>query len=229
MLTSFSDYLALAQEAFAAGAPAWDGALEPTKLAAMLVFSFQEDIEQTLLSSDYATIELPRVGNLKRAEGNRIFFAPDLHFIGYEIAKKQFLLDGKFWRVLCRVDMVQEMFCLPPPFMGGHIYGSACLREVGECMITVIQRYTRFLSDIALETLWNGLCLAIHDTVCSGSTFYLERIGTLFPNGHFEPDRLLLARMREQEKAKKASEQCPFIWPGSRRTTNDKAWYRSDG
>lgn len=228
MLETFANHLALVQEAFGVGAPAWDDALEPAKLAEILMFSFLEDIWFALISSEYTypPIELHSVGTLQRIEGGRIIFSPH-PLLYYEINTKQHLLDGNFWKTLCRVDTEKEMFCIPPRLIERRMYATARLREVGTCMLMVIQQRKppdKFLRDVSLETLYNGLCLAVHDEICDGIGFYLERIGTFFSNGHFEPDRFLFAKIRAENNTPN-NDQYPLGFPETRRKTRNLAWY----
>lgn len=234
MLDTFAKYLALAQEAFGVGAPAWNDALEPKKLAEMLVFSFLEDA-RFILSSTVLPVELHSVGNLRRIEGGRIYFSPDIH-LGYEVyetkdgaRREQFLLDGVFWQVLCHVDTKEEMFFVPSRCIDAHIHATARLREVAECMLKVSQRHDKYFNGIALDMLSMGLCLTIHDAICGCAGFYLEKIGTFFPNGHFEPDRMLLKKARENNTDILKEVKHDLGFPGSKRRTRDNAWYRSDG
>lgn len=230
MLETFASYLALAQEAFKVGTPAWDGAFKPAKLAEMLVHSFLEDIWLAFTSSEYTCppVELFSVGTLQRVEGGKIRFFPNSLFY-HEIDGKQCLLNGMFWKVLCRVDTEEQMFCVPQKSTEG-IYSTARLREVGECMLMVSQRHNAFFCDVLLKTLRNGLCLAIHDGICGGMGFYLENIGTFFRNGQFEPDQLLLAKMRMGTDTEILDgTQRSFNFPESRRQTKNRAWYRGSG
>lgn len=232
MLGTFAKHLALAQEAFRVGAPAWNDALEPAKLAEMLVFSFLEDIWFALTSSEYTypPIEFCGMGTLKRIEGGVIIFSPD-DLLCHEINTKQYLLDGRFWRTLCRVDTQEEMFFIPPRLIERRRYSTARLREVAEYMLKVSQRHNAYFYDVLLDTLFRGLCLAIHDVICDGACFYLEKIGTFFPNGHFEPDRFLLAKIRAENNTEALKGgQCCFGFPETRRKTkNNGCSQRLDG
>lgn len=231
MLKMFANHIALAQEAFGVGAKSWDDAFEPERLAEILVCSFLEDIRLALEQSTYTypPVDIHGVGTLQRREGGRIHFTPhDLFY--HEGAMRESLLDGQFWKIICQVDSLEEMFFVPPRSAEPRIYSTARLREVGEHMIKVIQQRKRpdkFLRDIVLETFRNGLCLGIHDAICEGEGFHLEGIGTIFRNGHFEIDRLFRKKIQASYQESREDTRCHlFIDPASRRRTYNQAWYR---
>lgn len=231
MLKTFAKHLALVQNAWGKwGNCALDseGAMTPANLAEMLVLSFLNDV-WFALTSTVSLIELHSVGNLRRIKGGRIHFSPDIH-LDYEAMgearKEQLLLDGIFWQVLCRVDTKENMFFVPPRRVNTHIHATARLREVAECMLKVIQHHNLYFYDVSLDTLFGGLCLTIHDAICGSAGFYLERIGTFFHHGHFEPDRMLLKKIRAKNSTEVFENvQCSSGFPGSRRRNNNQAWY----
>lgn len=231
MLCTFANHLALVRNAWGKWGSCvlgLDEAMAPAKLAEMLVFSFLEDIWFTLTST-VLPVELRSVGNLRRIEGGRIHFSPDIH-LDYEAkgeaGRGQLLLDGVFWQVLCRVDTKEKMFFVPPRRNSKNIYATAHLREVAECMLKVIQHHNLYFYDVSLDTLFGGLCLTIHDAICGSAGFYLERIGTFFHHGHFEPDRMLLKKIRAKNSTEVFENvQCSSGFPGSRRRNNNQAWY----
>lgn len=236
MLCTFANHLALIQNAWGkwgSCALGLEEAMAPAKLAEMLVFSFLEDI-WFALTSTVLPVELHNVGILKRIKGGRIHFSPDIH-LDYEVRgearREQLLLDGIFWQVLCRVDTKEKMFFVPPRLNDTHIHATTRLREVAECMLKVSQRHNAYFYNVLLATLFNGLCLTIHDAICGSAGFYLERIGTFFHHGHFEPDRMLLKKNRAENGGEVFQEDQRFSgFPESRRRTNNQAWYwRLDG
>lgn len=224
MLNTFADHLYLAQKAWAWRILGWDEVMKPAKLASMLVFSFLQDVEEALLFSEYTypPLGLHSVGNLQRIERGRIIFSPH-PLLYHEAHTRQFLLDGTFWKTLCRVDREEDMFFVPLRSCGKQMSSTAQLRAAGECMLAVIQRYNSFLRDISFETLWRGLSLAIHDAICGGGGIYLEKIGTFFPSCHFDPDQSLLDKIKG-ENSKDCRGQLSLVWPenGSRRKTRNR-------
>ena len=247
MLDTFANYLRIAQGMFGGGLSMQNGILEPAKLAEVLVSSFLEDVWGALTSSVYTCVpvELRSVGTLQRVKGGKIVFSPDPH-LGYEAGIKQsffevsrredpFLLDGKFWRVLCRVDTEEEIFFIPPRHPGTYIHSTARLREVADCMFRVIQRNDHLLNRVLLKTLHTGLCLAIHDAICASTGFYLERIGRFYNACHFEVDPILreYIRIRNSGEEKIYEERkcwrlCESFFLASRRTNFNRHWWRSD-
>lgn len=225
MLEAFAKHLELAKEILGDRVPEWYNAFEPAKLAKMLVFSFLEDIEVALIPLPHSQIELHGVGSLQRVK-EEIVFSPDPLF-DHEVATRQFLLDGAFWKVICGVETEREIFFVPLRLNKTDMGSTAYLCTVAECMLTIIQRDIKSFHDISLDTLWCGLCLAVHDAICGGTGMYLEKIGTFLPSGCFVPDPYLLKKIKGRGESD-CEEQFPLVLPASRRQTNNRGWYRSD-
>lgn len=239
MLETFAQHLALVHSAFGkfgSCAPGWEEAMRPEKLAGMLVFSFLQDIREAL-EYMYSPIFLRAVGDLQR-EKDAIRFSPDV-LLPHEAKTKQCLLGGAFWKVLARVDTLKEALIKPVDFscvVYHEPFNSRCLNAVAKRMIEAIQRSCfdpdPFLRKIFLETLWNGLCVAVHDAICCGAGIYLEGIGTFTHSLDFEPDHDLLARLRSSLKKRipgNGDEESPCCFPETRKKNFNRHWWGSGG
>ena len=225
MLKMFENYLALTRNVWLT----WIGMehiMDPAVLAKTLVHAFLYDIKERLLASEYAFIEFKSAGILRRNKKEIRFFANEL--LAHEKEEKEALLHGKFWEVLCRGE---TNIVNPPHFISLYEYGDTqWLEEVGTAMLKAIQCYDPLLRHVFMETLWNGLCVGVHDAICSGRGMYFEGIG-ITTVGSFTANDDFKKKLGAAQVAVTATNRLPsmFRLRATRYRNHDQAWYRSDG